>query len=33
METFFEKLSGLRIPSDMPRIQELFSEYGLTHHG
>ena len=33
MEIFFEKLSGLRIPADIPRIQQLFAQYGLTLHG
>jgi quercetin dioxygenase-like cupin family protein len=32
IEKFFEKLSGLSVPADMPRIEELFAEYGLTLH-
>ena len=30
LEQFFEKLAGLKVPDDMPRILELFAEYGLT---
>jgi quercetin dioxygenase-like cupin family protein len=29
LERFFEKLARLTIPDDMPRIIELFAEYGL----
>ncbi len=32
LEQFFEKLAGLKIPDDMPRIGELFTEYGLILH-
>ncbi|WP_157466692.1 dimethylsulfonioproprionate lyase family protein [Edaphobacter aggregans] len=32
LETFFEKLSGLSPATDMPRILELFAEYGLSLH-
>lgn len=32
IEEFFERLSGLSVPADMIRIEELFAEYGLTLH-
>jgi hypothetical protein len=32
MEFFFEKLAGLSPATDMPRILELFAEYGLSLH-
>ena len=30
LETFFDKLAGLSPATDMPRIQEVFAEYGLS---